>query len=380
MAVYHQMGHDSENLMAEVGLAEFKGVILSPVNYSQYEVDQQVIAAREELNIEAIFDPQLYVPNSERGHLRDWPYFPSDVDTADLSSDQWWGQTVRKLVDTCTPMRPNAICSPCALPRTYSDEYFMSLVKVCSTLADSLSGTDIQAIQTAVVGTGDLASRERVLTIASILSQTTSDRIYLVLVSNLEPRRELSDVEEIKGVMRLISELQASGLRILVGFCSSDVVLWKHAGASDCASGKFFNLRRFTRARFEEPMGGGGQLPYWLEENLVAFIRESDLIRIRRANLLSEASLRNPFGREILNQMDNSPGLAWLAKSWRQYLWWFADIEQRIERGQVSTPLLLKSSENVWKDIEDQILMEEARNDGAWLRAWRRACIEYKQP
>ena len=96
----------------------------------------------------------------------------------------------------------------------------------------------------------------------------------------------LSEVEEIKGAMRLIAAMRAAGLKVTVGFLSSDVLLWKAAGASHCATGKFFNLRRFTRTRFEEPRGqGGGQLPYWFEESLMAFLRQSDVQRIMPMNL-----------------------------------------------------------------------------------------------
>ena len=121
--------------------------------------------------------------------------------------------------------------------------------------------------------------------------------------------------------MRLIRMLASSGMQILVGYSSSDMLLWRHAGAADCASGKFFNLRRFLKSRFEEPAGGGGQLPYWFEETLVAFLRESDLIRIQKASLLSDSSTRNPYCSEILASQAAMPGSTWLAEAWRQYLW-----------------------------------------------------------
>ena len=100
----------------------------------------------------------------------------------------------------------------------------------------------------------------------------------------------------------------------MVGFCSSDVVLWKIAGAEACATGKFFNLRRFTSSRFDEPSQGGGQLPYWYEESLVAFLRESDVLRLQRRGELSDASLANPFGQAILEKFIQEPGR--LAGAW----------------------------------------------------------------
>lgn len=117
--------------------------------------------------------------------------------------------------------------------------------------------------------------------------------------------------------MRLIRFLEDSGIRTLVGFASSDIVLWKTAGATDCASGKFFNLRRFTPSRLgpPEPEGGGGQLSYWFEESLMGYLRESDLVRVQKANLLSPESTSNPCGLAILDHREKHEGVAWVAKN-----------------------------------------------------------------
>ncbi|MGD0009340.1 MAG: hypothetical protein ABSE93_12445 [Terriglobia bacterium] len=45
MAAYHQMGHDSENLLSEERLGAFAGAILSPVNYAEDRVASQIALA-----------------------------------------------------------------------------------------------------------------------------------------------------------------------------------------------------------------------------------------------------------------------------------------------------------------------------------------------
>ncbi|MFZ6711597.1 hypothetical protein [Undibacterium sp. TC9W] len=112
---------------------------------------------------------------------------------------------------------------------------------------------------TAIVSLSDLVVTDRPLQIASILSRAITDSIYLVFVSDTEPRRELSDIEELKGAMKLIRALSDAGMQVIIGFCAADLILWKFAGAVNFATGKFFNLRRFTATRFDEPKGGGGQ-------------------------------------------------------------------------------------------------------------------------
>jgi hypothetical protein len=175
--------------------------------------------------------------------------------------------------------------------------------------------------------------------------------------------------------MKLIDFLEKAGINVIVGFTSSDIILWKAAGASACATGKFFNLRRFTPSRWDPPAGGGGQLPYWFEESMVAFLRESDLIRISEAGYLSETSQRNPYSQIILDKVNS--GSTWLGDSWRHYLYWFGDLENRLSSSQIEPRDLLRNAEDVWNILESKdILMEERPNDGSWLRPWRRAVAE----
>jgi hypothetical protein len=215
--------------------------------------------------------------------------------------------------------------------------------------------------------------------VASLASQTAAKGLYLVVVSDTAPRIELADTEELKGIMRLIRTAEDSGLPVLVGFCGPELVLWKAAGATICATGKFFNLRRFTPGRFADPQEGGGQLPYWFEESLMASLRDSDLVRVEKQGLLSDTSKRNPFAQQILAQRASDPKRAWVALGWRQYMHWFGDIEARISSGAVKVNELLWDADVNWGKFQDaKLFMEERRNDGAWIRPWLRAEAEFK--
>jgi hypothetical protein len=160
--------------------------------------------------------------------------------------------------------------------------------------------------------------------------------------------------------------------------------LWKAAGATSCASGKFFNLRRFTRQRFEEPSAtGGGQLPYWFEEALLAFLRQGDLIRVRRASLLSESSHRNPFCQQILAALDEASRArttpaAWLGISWRQFLYWFSDVESRIRGNGTAAEAMLRNADANWSRLDAaKVLLEERFNTGDWIRVWLNAMNDF---
>jgi hypothetical protein len=376
MAAYHQMGHDSENLISNCNLSLYKGAVLSPVNINE-ETMRVNIAGHSSDSFEMIFDPQLYFPSTDRGCLPDWSYFPSDVDTAEQTSIRWWRSIINRLSNTISRLQPQAVCSPAVVPRVYSNDYYTLNQQVSSLLQDRLARHNIEVLQTLIVSLSELCEEGRSAEIASIATSSSVNRIYLVLIADVAPRRELRDTNCIKGAMRLIRFLASAGVRILVGFSSSDQLLWKYSGAHDCATGKFFNLRRFTPSRFIEPSEGRGQIPYWFEESLMAYIRDSDLERIKERGFLSVASRSNPFCVQILEQMSASPERPWLGLSWRQYLYWFADFENRFSRGEIEANSLLQEAENRWGQLEEyRILFEERQNDGAWLRQWRRSLIE----
>lgn len=380
MPAFHQMGNDSENLLTETHLNRYQGCVLSPVNDEKPKVTSQIARLKDRNGFRTVFDPQLYMPKSDRGHLREWDYFPQDVDTVDLGSDVWWDKVVGSIATSVKEMKPTAVCSPAIIPKMYPEEYFAQLVRSASVLREKLKDSGITTMQTIVASLADLATPGRAMKIASVMSDAETDESFLVLVGDVEPRRELSDAEELKGAMKLISALEESGQRVLVGFCSSDVVLWKAAGATSCATGKFFNLRRFTLSRFMEPTKGGGQLPYFFEESLLAFLRQTDIIRVQQRGLFSAASEANPYTKQILETIPK-PDKAWLALGWRQFMYWFADIEERLHTKSESTEDLLNRADANWGLIQQkpQVILDERENDGQWVRQWLRAIIEFPE-
>ena len=71
MPAYHQMGHDSRNLLTDTNLlTEYAGAVLSPVNYNE-ETTSEIVSLMENKrdHFDFILDPQLYYPRSERGQL-----------------------------------------------------------------------------------------------------------------------------------------------------------------------------------------------------------------------------------------------------------------------------------------------------------------------
>lgn len=381
MPVFHQMGHDSTNLLKVPELGKYNGAILSPLNLSETKMSSLIEGAKER-KLHLIFDPQLYYPRTQREKLRSWSYFPQDVDTADYSSVGWWANLCSKLTKVAHELNVNTVCSPVIIPRTYAPEYVELMSNVTSLLQEKASAHNMDVWQTLVVNMSDLADYKSTMTMASIITKKAPRGIYLVLQNNSYPRRELNDPEELKGAMSLINALEDSGNHVIVSHSSSDLILWKEAGAYGAATGKYFNLRRFTPSRWDEKEeGGGGQEAYWFEESLLAFLRASDVTRVERVGLISKASVDNPFFSEINACLQS--GDPWLALSWKFYLYWFQNIEERLTNKSISPVEVLEKADQSWAVLETpgkKIYLEERQNDGSWIRQWLRAISEYKNP
>ncbi len=370
MGAYHQVGHHSLNLINDPNLADFAGAILSPTNYTEIQLTAQ-IADHEMINFDYVFDPQLYFPRTQRGELTNWGYFPQDVDTVDHSDARWWTTLIRSVIATAVRIGCGSACVPCIVPRSYQNSFYRHCVERADEfhrLADGM----ISSVMTLLVDYDDIALVNRAVEISSIISSSSVKRVYLVIASNQDPRRELASVESLVGLIRLIRFLEAAEVEVTVGYTSTDLLLWKFASATHCATGKFFNLRRFTPSRWDDPTGGGGQLAYWIEEALMAYLRESDVIRIFPAIQMTTAT---PYNAEIFDKI--AIGDPWLATSWKHYLHWFCSMEDRLSRGLVDPRRLLSDAEANSLVLEDSnILLEEARNNFSWLRPWRRALAE----
>jgi hypothetical protein len=379
VGVYHQMGHQSENLITEPRLSRYQGAIFSPVNYTRERVTSLIPDYRALPNFELIFDPQLYYPRTEKAKLRSWDYFPDSYETSDFGSPHGWSSVVNSLARNAEELGVHSVCSPVVATRHYNSDYYSLCIGVAEMLETRLSSSGIGVLQTFLVSLDDLADFSNAMSVASVLTSASIERFYIVFISSsTNPRRELAETDEIKGAMLLVSELKSNGFDVTVGFCSSDVVLWKAAGADSCATGKFWNTRRFNPSRWgTDSEGGNGQIAYMLEEGLLAFLRDTDVQRTDQIRAVS--TVQNPFYQEIIQSVNS--GQAWVGLGWRQYLYWFGEIEERLRHGTVDAHTLVRLADSNWGWIEDEsIIMEERQNNGQWLRSWLRALIEYQRP
>lgn len=380
MPVFHQMAHDSQNLLDDDQLTDYAGAVISPVNYTENETRGHIerLRMRSGGAFSFVLDPQLYFPGSEEGVLPEWRFFPNEFRSGDYSSLKYWTDIAKDVAIVGKDLRAQYVASPAVVPKVYDNAYFELMTTVASSLADTAVDR-FEPMQSLIISARDLAATaDRAMIVASIVAATRCSWIYLMLDTDVRPRLEFSDSSQLLAVMKLIHALERAGKRVLVGYASSDLILWKTAGASGCATGKFFNVRRFTRSRFEDKEEGGGNRPYWFEESLLAFVRGADFKRLATEKLLSNATVRNPSAEDVLAAIEaNTP---WVKMGWVAYLWWFADVEKRLASGAATASALLKTAQKVWAELDKrEIYMFERLNTGEWIQPWLQADADFRK-
>lgn len=378
MATYLQMGHESWSLLDEPGLRGFSGIVLSPVNDGPSYVQDRLARLRDMRDeLEVILDPQLYNPQSARGKLSEWSYWTSEFETVDQSDPRWWKQRGREVVDDAQRLRVESVCSPAMYARVFSDEYYRLTVEVADDTLRYARERGIDTLLTAVISLRDLGNPSRALEIASILTSTDCERIYLTFLSDdIPPREPLRDGSGLATAVHLIRLLGAH-LRVHVAFVAHDASIWKAAGAHDVSSGKWFNVRRFSPSRWREEDTTGRQVAYWNEGSLLTLIRDQEVLRLQREHWFEGRTFAdNPAAGEAFDILIQSEGQAWLKLSWIQYLRWLCNSET-LWRDRGAALGALEASDAAWGRIAAlRILFTDRFNDGTHVRMWLNAVRE----
>lgn len=381
MAAYLQLGNNSWNLLSEDRIGNYAGAVINPINDPPAIVaDRMAGLGGRRAQLELILDPQLYNPSVSRGELPSWSYYPADFETANRGDLEWWRICSERLVTAAKSLHLDAICSPAALPRTFSNDYYEFVLCVAQNSQDLAERHGLRHLTTIIVDLDDLADADRAYEIASILTRGGIERVYLLIRSNLTPREPFKDTESLATAIHLV-RLVSEHIRVHVAFCGHDLILWKYAGAQEVSTGKYFNLRRFVPGRWEENESRGRPTPYWTDGELITLLRDQDVLMLDRSHdwFRGRSFDENPASAQILERLRGGSGEPWLALAWRQYLRWVANEDSRLTTASRARETLL-AADLRWRELDAaEVLLADRSNDGIWIRNWLNACALSKR-
>jgi len=253
MKIFHQCGHNAiwnRKAFAEQGNGE--GLIISPVHESITQVDSYDEAIKEA----SIFDPQFYLPNSQKTKLQEYPFFP-DVVSRGFQTSTF---EVRALdaARLCLEFQIQQRFGRILIPARHFDQMVTdycprqeaySVVPHLTALAE-LEGHGRPVYITLPVTShmiADQAYRTEILN--WITSFPEVDGVYLI-VSDDRKSKQIVKSEAIFDLLVFVKEIRDADLGVLVGYCNSESVLFSMIEGVEVTFGAYENTRIFSIEKF----------------------------------------------------------------------------------------------------------------------------------
>jgi hypothetical protein len=253
--LYHQLGHQfgwSLSSIAEDGTGD--GVIIAP----RYMSRDVVVGLSNELKKGAIFDPQFYIPDSQRGKLRSYDFFPQVV--ADGFETGGWNRDMAlKCATGCITFQFENDFRYTVIPTRYVDgmpgDYIESQSRIfvdpfleAYEKAGAVKPCLLQLILTDQMIKEGTYQRD-ILNWVTGISQFSG--VYLIY-SFHRTHKQIDDMDFLLGVDHFVRSLKQAGMVVVMGYLNAESVPLLCADPDIMTTGSYENLRIFGITAFVE--------------------------------------------------------------------------------------------------------------------------------
>ena len=228
------------------------GVIFSPV----HEKMQNIENYSDELKAASLFDPQYYLPNSQKAKLNEYPFFPETITEGFVTSDfsVLALESARQCVRFQLEQGLSRIVIPCRFHDQMISNYFesqdaYSVVPFVTAVNDLGSNGKPVFLTVAITKhmVADEGFRDRLLN--WVTSYPEIDGVYLIL-SHQRATKQICDAESLGSNLEFIRVLREAGLEVLVGYCNTESLMYTLAGDLGVTFGAYENTRIFSMDKF----------------------------------------------------------------------------------------------------------------------------------
>ncbi len=251
MLIFHQAGHNS--VWNEKALAQNvgDGLIISPVHWDFDKVSNFDPAIKKV----SLFDPQFYVPDSQKTRLNTYHFFPENFmkgfstndyaavayDAAVLCVDFQLENKFRALI---VPARyyNDMLTDYIEKQRVFSVEPFLNYIEKKNIKRDIFLTLPLTASMI-----GDKKYRVQLLNWVTSYPQITG--IYL-LVTFDESLKQICTYQKLLDYLNFVSELSNADLKVICGYSNTEAVLWSILAPYAVTIGAYENTRRFSIDKF----------------------------------------------------------------------------------------------------------------------------------
>lgn len=249
--LFHQVGHNANWNIDSFSEGHGNGLILSPVHQPRAAIEK----LDPDIRAASIFDPQFYIPSSQKPKLLSYSFFPENVPTG--FSERTFATHARRVARACLGFQESQGFRDIVIPMRFQDQPFADYIEQQEKLfvlpfLDVLARHPPQRpVLLSLPLTSQMIQHEGFRT--SILNWVTAYPEISGAYLNYRHERETKQIESpefLSAVLSFVRELKEADLSVVVGHQNTEALLFTAVDANVATIGSFENTRIFTAEKF----------------------------------------------------------------------------------------------------------------------------------
>lgn len=335
-----QIGHNGHKLTTEnLRKGYGDGGILSPADYKKQK-NKEISQTIQNEDGTVLFDPQFYIPRTERPDLETYDYFDEyggdDFDTSGVSSE--YEDLCREVISIQDHLEVDAYISPARFLDTFSEKKISEweeMTGVFLKIAED-EGEDIPILASLPVYQKSLVDAEQRNKLLNRITQMDPDGFYVSAEFDREIRHPLTGASNVYSLLQLLNSLKKNRYDVLVGHTHQIAHLFLGIGVNAFASGHYQNLRAFDTRRWdpEDEQGGGRLVVKYYTDKILNELRvdpEMDLMYQKGDFDLETIRTESPYDDPLFDSSVPPSAAGWKFRNgaWDHYIWCCDQIANR---------------------------------------------------
>ena len=385
--LFHQCGHNTSWNTAS--FTEDKcgdGLILSPVHKKYGDVQ----SLDKALKSHAIFDPQFYLPNSQKAKLQTYPFFPESI-SPDSFSTKDFSLVAFEAAKQCVDFQLENQFKHVVIPSRFFDQMYPDFVdrQNSYTVHPFLKALSLKRVKKSIYLTLPLTSHMVMSKISrtQILNWVTSfpeiTGVYVIAAPHDDGYKQIQSEEFLFSYMEFLQQLRNAALEVLIGYCNVEGLLYLMIEGCDITFGSFENTRMFSIDKFvisdEERRGPKARifsagLLNWIQLNQAKEIKDLD------GSLWDKVYDSTKYGDQALKAaveptFNQSP-------LYKHHFIIFSRLATELRRLPIQDRYkklltLLKNAGNLYEQIYDLPMDPEKHSRGDHIKPWLNALNKF---
>lgn len=251
MDMYLQLGHGMMGLCRELIGSWGRGcVILSPRDLNENQLETLSTDIRD-AGGSVCLDPQFYIPHADHTRLVAHEYWPAEYESADF----WSSPALTDFLTCLHGLRSRLQCVRTILPgvlATAADEAWFDKQGRVQVEAERV-GIKVERAYATVALSADVV--RTVNQVQDVLEEGRGWKVGGVYLVCEPPKGEylVQDAMWLANVLELAAGFRLQGKRVIIGYCSHQMLAAACCSVKAVGSGTWLNVRSFTPTKFKVP-------------------------------------------------------------------------------------------------------------------------------